>query len=502
MLDEPDIGRVFTPIKWASWLLEETGAYRAWLQGALIADPNFGGGAFIVSLLELAERDQITVSDDMISRIFGYEIRSGDREQLLHNVKERFGLDLIAKNFANLDVLSPDANMVVDVVVGNPPWANFTALPKDYKEKWAEKFIEYGLVGSKKDVLLGSSRADICALVTKKVLDDNLSSNGMFAAFMPLSIFFNSGSNDLFRPFPGSDHSYAVTEIWDFVDEKVFDGVATRYGAAKFVKGETQEWPVVTHVREGESWKAALSTSSDGRHGFWQRHRDDELVLRDQPKINVKQGQQPRQGINTCGANDILIFTSVDDNIFQNQLGETVELEADLLLPLIDKSCFSASAPKGRLILAPHSSVDGKPLSLRELRQYPKTHAYLSSKKNVLEHRKGTMINAHIKRGIWWALLGVGPYSYSKWKVVWEALGKSVFDPKVLPGIWQGNQALHAFFPCDSEQDAQRLANELRDPAVENYLKASAMGGTMNWAQPGRIAKLLVTEQSQASLFA
>ncbi len=501
MINEQDIGRVFTPVKWARWLLEESGAYKAWTQGALIADPNFGGGAFIIALLELAERDHLAVNNDMISRIFGYEICRGDREHLLSTIKERFGLDLIAKNFANLDVISPNADVIVDVVIGNPPWANFSALPKDYKERWAGKFIEYGLVGSKKDVLLGSSRADICTLVTKKVLDDNLSSNGMFAAFMPLSIFFNSGSNDLFRPFPGSSHGYAVAEIWDFADEKIFDGIATRYGAAKFLKGKTQEWPVVTHVRHGERWKKALSTSSDGRQGFWQRHREDELVLRDQPKINVKQGQKPRQGINTCGANDILIFTPVN-NIFQNQLGEAVELEADLLLPLIDKSCFSDSVPKGRLILTPHSNVDGKPLSLRELKQYPKTYDYLVSKRYVLERRKGTMINAHIKRGLWWALLGVGPYSFANWKVVWEALGKSAFDPKVLPGTWQANQALHAFFPCDSEQEAQLLAGALRDPAVENYLKASAMGGTMNWAQPGRVAKLLVTEQVQASLFA
>jgi hypothetical protein len=43
---------------------------------------------------------------------------------------------------------------------------------------------------------------------------------------------------------------------------------------------------------------------------------------------------------------------------------------------------------------------------------------------------------------------------------------------------------------------------DLRDPAVEDYLKASAMGGTMNWAQPGRISKLLAIEQKQTSLFA
>ena len=501
MLVEPDIGRIFTPNKWAKWLLEETGAYQAWLDGGVICDPNFGGGAFIISLLELAKRDGIPVTSKLASRIFGYEIRSGDRENLVRLANDLFGVVLLDQNFVTIDILSPKADLIADIIVGNPPWANFSALPIEYKQKWAKEFLDYGLVSSKKDVLLGASRADICTLITKKVLEKNISSTGMMAIYMPLSIFFNSGSNDLFRPYPNSGHSYAVKEIWDFVEEKIFDGVATRYGAAKFQKGESQKWPVVTHVRNLNGWKLALSTSSDGRQGFWQRHHEDELFLRQQPRISVQEGQQPRQGINTCGANDILIFSPVN-GAFENQLGEKIALESDLLLPLVDKSCFSNSDPKGRLILTPHRKADGKPLSLRELRCYPKTYAYLESKRNKLEKRKGTMINAHIKRGLWWALLGVGPYSFAKWKVIWEALGKSAFDPIVLPGLWQGNQALHAFCPCDTEEDAKRLAIDLKDPAVEDYLKASAMGGTMNWAQPGRISKLLAVEQTQASLFA
>jgi hypothetical protein len=117
---------------------------------------------------------------------------------------------------------------------------------------------------------------------------------------------------------------------------------------------------------------------------------------------------------------------------------------------------------------------------------------YLITKKqegHLLNHellaRKGTMLKAYISRGQWWALLGVGPYSFSPWKVAWEALGKSAFKPVVVSGEWQGNQALHAYCPCETQNDALRLAEALREPLVEKYLLASAMGGTMNWAQPG-----------------
>ena len=83
--------------------------------------------------------------------------------------------------------------------------------------------------------------------------------------------------------------------------------------------------------------------------------------------------------------------------------------------------------------------------------------------------RKGTLINAHIGRGSWWALLGVGPYSFAPWKVAWEALGRKRFTPTVLEGRWQGNQALHAFCPCASAQEAEALAAALSRMQVEAW---------------------------------
>src|SRR5262249_40400926 len=147
------------------------------------------------------------------------------------------------------------------------PWINFTDLPDELKTKWAPAFIGYQLVKDKRTVLLGSSRADVATLVLKKALDDVLSAAGRAAFFIPLSMFFNSGANDLFRPFPDSRHSYRVAQLWDFGQEPAFKGIATRYGAVLFDRQGAQRWPVETNVLHDGIWTRSYSVAGDHRSG-------------------------------------------------------------------------------------------------------------------------------------------------------------------------------------------------------------------------------------------
>jgi hypothetical protein len=50
---------------------------------------------------------------------------------------------------------------------------------------------------------------------------------------------------------------------------------------------------------------------------------------------------------------------------------------------------------------------------------------------------------------------------------------------------------LHAFIPCADKAAAERPLDTLSYPAIERYPLLSRMGGTTNWAQPGRIAAML-----------
>jgi hypothetical protein len=493
--DTSSIGRVFTPLPWAMWLIEVTGAFRSWLAGASVLDPTCGDGAFLEAFVALARREGVDIRRDALARLHGVETVAADKGRLIERLTVRYGVKLPGANITTADFITAKIPGRYDVIVGNPPWINFTDLPDDLKAAWGPGYICHRLVTDKRDVLLGGSRADVAALILKKALDDMLADRGQAAFFIPLSLFFNSGANDRFRPFPGSTHGYRVIRLWDFGKEEVFAGIATRYGAALFDREGAQTWPVETDVRAGGAWTRSFSVACDRRSGAWHRltHQAETpgAGVLEPPAIGINASQKPRQGINTCGANDIFLFVR-HGNKLRNGLGDEWDLEEELLFPLMNAGNFGRPlASAQRFILVPHDVRTGRPLAWEAIIRYGRVARYLSRHREALMRRKGTLINAHIGRGFWWSLLGVGPYAFAPWKVAWEALGKKSFRPTVLTGRWQGNQALHAFCPCASAEEAEALAAELGRPQVETWLKSSAMAGTCNWAQPGRIAQLL-----------
>ena len=141
-------------------------------------------------------------------------------------------------------------------------------------------------------------------------------------------------------------------------------------------------------------------------------------------------------------------------------------------------------------MLLPYSK-NGKPLGLESLRSHHLLWEYLKQHQTILTARKGKMIQTWRERGYWWALLGVGKYNFMKYKVVWEAFGRKTFNPQLFSGNWQANQSLQAYIPAKTKKEAHRILKALRNPAIEEYLHSLKMDGTMNWAQPGKIQKLL-----------
>ena len=80
---------------------------------------------------------------------------------------------------------------------------------------------------------------------------------------------------------------------------------------------------------------------------------------------------------------------------------------------------------------------------------------------------------------------------FAPYKIVWEAYGRNTFKPLLVFGRWQVNQSLQTYIPVWSKQEALELLEKLKNPVIEKYLLSMKMGKTMNWAQPGKIKKLL-----------
>jgi hypothetical protein len=493
----------FTPRPWAAWLAERSGALDAWLGGATVFDPTCGRGDLLFGLIAAARRRGWAVRELPLHRLVGVEREPAFLRELVRTARREFGVELPREHFHGTDFLRAAPPLRAGVLLGNPPWANFGALPAAEKEALKPLFVRYGLAPDRRRLLLGGSRTDVAALVVAKAVADHLRSGGMAAFFLPLALLTGDGAHAGFRNYCPGGVPFAVRDVIELDGLGVFPGVATRYGAVVFRRNAAPRWPVPWWRPHGHGWAAPL----DGPDGpLAVADTVGELArLRDRPRIAVPAGARPRQGVNPCGASGVFFVRDVRplDETRAEALSAAagrVVLPRRFLYPLLRPEQFAdAAAPPRRWVLLPHDPTTGRPLEPQAVDKCPELADYLAHCRPALERRRGRWLRRWVERGRWWVLLGVGPYCFAPYRVAWPAYGATRFTPRVFALPWQGQQALHAHIPCSTYEEAVRLAEDLSRPDVEAYLRAFGTGGTRNFAQPGRMARLLEAAVTPAS---
>lgn len=502
-----EIGAVSTPQRWANFAIERFGLFDEWIKGASIFDPTMGEGNLLFALIEKGINEGYEIDKLPINKLYGVELNKNFYDLTFYKAKEQYGISLSKNNFLNEDIFFQKRELSFDIIFGNPPWQNFVDLPETYKSKIKGQFFLYDLIGNAQNLLLGGSRIDIAALVLQKTIQKNLKTNGKAVFFIPLSLLLNDGANKFFRKYRVNGIDYHINHIFDFSDLEVFDGVATRYGLISVLRNSKQMFPIRYERWEQDHWEKLIA-----KPVF---RTDDPLSILDKEihssfefkPIFIRKASQPRQGVNTCGANQIFFFDSLeeigDKNVKVANKFVTVTLPKDCLYPLITSKNFAENNPKPKKwVLLPYDA-NGRPFEAREIESNKLLWSYFQGHREYLCARKGTLINVWIKKGLWWALLGVGEYNFFPHKIVWEAYGKTSFMPRIFSGRWQANQSLQAFMPVIDFNEAEKIQSLLSDGEVEKYLLSFKMEGTMNWAQPGKIKKLLkIEEETPTLLFA
>ena len=482
--DSVDVGQIFTPIKWAEWLIERWGIFDAWIDGASICDPTAGQGAFALALFRLARSRGVPVSLELLSRLTLIEMHASHLHVFQRKARQEFAIDFPSSQLLALDVITDPPNVECDLLFGNPPWANFTDLSDSYKERLKPYFVAEGLVPDKKQVLLGSSRTDIAALVLKVVLGKLLRKDRVGCFYVPLSLFSGDAHRG-FRDYIANSRRFAVDEVCEFTATEVFEGVGTSYCCARFRMDVPHKFPVRYFRERGGTWIEHRAVPLKVPDDQWRVLKRGDTTDLGAIKVELSSDQKPRQGVNTCGANAIFMFED-----------KPAYLPEEFLFPLATKEIWKNEdlAPH-KWILLPYNRNTGRPLSWTSIEQYAELRQYLIEVRDKLESRKGTLIRSAIAKGVWWSLLGVGPYSFAPYKVIWEAYGKSDFHPIILSSekgqVWQANQALQAFIPCWNKADAGRVCAALQHPGIPALLRQLNGEGKSNWAQPGKIRKIL-----------
>ena len=358
-----------------------------------------------------------------------------------------------------------------DIVMGNPPWVNWEYLSPRYRAGSQHLWGEYGLL-QVKGPRLGFSKEDVSTLFTCAALDRFLVPGGHLSFILRQAIFRSAQNGAGFRRFhlDSPDLDFRVLEVEDLGRIRPFDGICTPVALVLIQRDARHVFPVpYRHWQAKPGFRRAvrsLDATISSVLPFVRMedmtaapaHREDPGSVWVSapnglaPVLDALLGSNPyqaRTGVFTGGANAVyqlqileragsaLRIVNLAEKARRKAPAVTTQLEPTCVYPLIQGSDLSRWSVRSRAwLLCPHTAgTKIYPLAEADLRQdLPLTYAYLTRFRDILEARKGFAgWERAIQEHYFYALLRVGPYTFSRYKVAWRYIARSFITAVIAP---------------------------------------------------------------------
>ena len=358
-----------------------------------------------------------------------------------------------------------------DIVMGNPPWVNWEYLSPRYRAGSQHLWGEYGLL-QVKGPRLGFSKEDVSTLFTCAALDRFLVPGGHLSFILRQATFRSAQNGAGFRRFhlDSPDLDFRVLEVEDLGRIRPFDGICTPVALVLIQRDARHVFPVpYRHWQAKPGFRRAvrsLDATISSVLPFVRMedmtaapaHREDPGSVWVSapnglaPVLDALLGSNPyqaRTGVFTGGANAVyqlqileragsaLRIVNLAEKARRKAPAVTTQLESTCVYPLIQGSDLSRWSVRSRAwLLCPHTAETKiYPLAEADLRQdLPLTYAYLTRFRDILEARKGFAgWERAIQEHYFYALLRVGPYTFSRYKVAWRYIARSFITAVIAP---------------------------------------------------------------------
>lgn len=349
------------------------------------------------------------------------------------------------------------------LVLGNPPWVTSAGVAAVGGRNRPARTNPGRLTGL--DAVLGASNFDVSEWLTLRLLDA-LGERGWLALLLKTAAMRRVCSHHWQHGPP-----LAEARGWRIDARRAFDATVD---AALFVArlGEPPSHDCVLHDDgidpiEGDAMPPGADVSS--RRFGW---RDGGLVADaaayDRVRHCLGRGPRWRSGIKHDCAR--IVELRPDGDGWRNGLGEPVDVEADVLYPLLKSADVAHGRPPRRAILLPQRRTDEDPARLAT--EAPRAWAYLRRHGARLDRRKSSIYRGRPR----FSIFGVGDYAFTPWKVAvsglypggrFRAIGPHharavLFDDTVY------------FLPCADEAEARAIAAALEGPVGRAVIAALA----------------------------
>ncbi len=501
------LGEFYTP----GWLAEDplnrVLSFENIDPGKRFLDPTCGSGTFIIKVILAKKKTGMSVKE-ILSSVSGMDINPlavlTARTNFLLSITDMIdGSEEIELPIYNMDILdirkisALEETGPADVIIGNPPWVNWEYLPSEYRSRTQYLWQEYGLLSAKGRKVI-YSKEDISVLITYVVMDKLLKQGGVLAFVIRQAVFKSAMNGGGFRKFKLKDEcGIRVLRVDDLSGIRVFKGAMTNAAIAYLKKGEDTEYPVPYFLWDKNGTDIRAQYAKPAVEGdpasMWMNA--DRSNLEGIEKVLGSNPYRARTGVFTGGANAVYwlnILGKKDDGIEVTNITERAKRKAEKITKVIEPDHVFPML-KGRdvnkwdigydsYILCPHTAetkmwpVSGTILE----KSAPKTIEYLRFFKDDLDDRKGFAgWEKEIRKQEFHAVLRVGEYTFSEYKVVWRFIASeficsvigSVDDPYLGRKLLLPNEKI-MYVSTDDETEAYYLCGVLSSKAVSGCIKS------------------------------
>ena len=411
----------------------------------IVIEPTAGLGSFLKASAEVWGK---------MSDYFGYEINKSYVEIATKNLIQ-YGAKIFHRDFFNEDWRNnlTHASKRKILVIGNPPWVTNSNLGQLGSTNLPQKSNFQGLKGF--DARTGKSNFDIAEWMLIRLIEA-LPPEGAIAMLCKTMT-----ARKVLRYFWKIDGGRENTMLFH-IDAKTEFNVAVD-ACLFFITGKHSNNRIATVYSDLDI------TSNSTKFGFI----DGDLVSNiDAYQLykNLDGGSSNyiwRSGIKH-DASKVMEFLLEDKKLI-NGYGETVEIEEDYVFPLLKSSDLA----NGRIIIRRavlvtqnHTGDDTQDIRHKA----KKTWEYLMRYKDILDDRKSSIYNDRPK----FSVFGIGPYSFSLWKVAISGLYKNISFVVVPP--YNGRPVMVDdtcySIPCQSQAEAELLFSLLSSDASLGFINS------------------------------
>ena len=417
----------------------------------VIIEPTCGVGNFALAALEVFSDSLKAIYCIDINRDYINEAKIRVEEFVSSHPTisfakyEFFCSDVFSFDFNSLNV-SADDNLLV---LGNPPWVTNSKIGDIGGANLPQKSNLKKLRGI--DAITGSGNFDISENLSCKLIERfRANHNSHFAMLMKSSVAQKLVVGGL-----------PITNVKCYkIDSKKEFNVSV---SACLFSAELKENGQSNSAREFDLY----SGETVGAYGWENGHIVSDIQkYTDLSFIDGRCELTWRSGLkHDCKKVMELKKTEVG---YVNGFGEKVDIEEDLVHPLIKSSDIKRLEIESSrsYVIVTQTSVGADTEWIKY--KFPKTYAYLDSHSELFENRKSSIYQGKPR----FSIFGIGEYSFSPYKVVAAGLGASLSFATVLP---INGKVVMVDDTCyqislESERAAKIFAQILRSDAVKSFL--------------------------------